>query len=72
MRGCKTASVCVWEGILYRVSRVRMCVCVATRLEVVSVCDCVSVWEARDSLEGVESVGVCIHVWGVLKWGMEV
>ena len=23
------------------------------------VCDCVCGWEARDSLEGVESVGVC-------------
>ena len=38
--------------------------CVATRLEGVSVCvcDCVSRWEARDSLEGVESAGVCMCV----------
>ena len=37
-----------------------MCVCVATRLEGISVW--VWGWEARDSLEGVESVGVCVWV----------
>ena len=45
-----------------RGSRVQMCVCCYTVRGRKCVCDCVSGWEARDSLEGVESAGVCVWV----------